>query len=129
MANLPTRQQIDAAESLQFAERAPETTITIRGQIDGWPIDVAYRGKLEQLPAALARLSAAGLTPYAHNAPTSHQQPATPRKAKTQPIYLASGEPCCPIHQRPLKEGAYGLYCTAKDPDGKNGYCSLKFAE
>jgi hypothetical protein len=126
---LPTRQQIDQAESLTFPERAPETQITIHAALEGWPVDVAYRGKLEQLPAALQRLSAAGLTPYAPNAPTSHQQPAKPRQERVEPIYMASGEPCCPIHKRPLREGQFGLHCTAKDPEGKNGYCSLKFAE
>jgi hypothetical protein len=126
---LPTRQQIDAAESLTFPERAPETTITIHAALEGWPIDVAYRGRLEQLPAALARLTAAGLTPAQPSTTTSHQQPATPRKAKVDPIYQPDGTPCCPTHKRPLKQGQFGLYCSAPDPEGKNGYCSIRFSE
>jgi hypothetical protein len=129
MANLPARAQIDQAESLTFPERAPETTITIHAAIEGWPIDVACRGKLEQLPAALARLTAAGLTPAQPSTSAGQQKPAKPRQERVEPIYLASGEACCPTHKKPLKEGQYGLFCTAKDPEGKNGYCSLKFAE
>lgn len=127
---LPTRQQVDRAEPLEFADRQPETTITIRAQLDGWPVDVAYRGKLEQLPAAIARMQAAGLAP-ATNPPEAHQKPAAARKGKTQPEYSPSGDPCCPIHKRPLKQGQYGLYCSAKDDSdtSRNGYCGLRFSE
>lgn len=124
MSNLRTmtRASVEQPEPLAF-DREP--TITIHAQLDGWPIDVAYHGRIEQLPAALQRLSAAGLTP-----PTPTASPASPQRApraKVEPKYNHAGDPCCPVHHKPLKEGQYGLYCSAKDPEGKNGYCSLKF--
>lgn len=105
---LPTRQQIDQAQSLEFTDRVPETTITIRAQLDGWPIEVAYRGKLEQLPVALKRLTAAGLTPF-QPSNTPAQKPARARQERVQPEYNSNGDPCCPKHHKPLKQGQYGL--------------------
>lgn len=123
---LPSRAQIDRADTLEFTDRQPETTITIRAQLNGWPVDVAYRGKLEQLPAAIARMQAAGLTP-ATNPPGSAEKPAAARKGKTQPEYTPSGDPCCPKHKTILRQGQYGLYCPSKDDSTERGYCSLKF--
>lgn len=31
----------------------------------------------------------------------------------------------CPKHLKPWKEGSRGLFCSAKDESGFNGYCSL----
>lgn len=124
MSTFPNRTQIDQAAPLAF-EREP--TITIRAQLDGWQVDVAYHGRLEQLPAALKRLTAAGLTPAC---PTAAQEaPPRIKRGKVEPIYTPAGEPCCPTHTRPLKEGKFGWFCSAKDdrPDSRNGYCGLKF--
>jgi hypothetical protein len=57
---------------------------------------------------------------------------ATPaRKAaeRVQATYNSAGEPCCPKHNRALKEGQYGLYCPAKDDTTERGYCALKFKD
>lgn len=43
--------------------------------------------------------------------------------------YNDAGEACCPQHERPLKEGRWGYYCSAKDERGKNGYCTFKIKE
>lgn len=128
MNGFPNRQAIDRADTLEFSERTPETTITIRAQLDGWPVDVAYRGKLDQLSAAIARLQSAGLTPAGQPASTP-AAPKTKRQA-IEPLHI-QGRPCCPKHTKPLMQGQYGLYCSAKDdgPESKNGYCGLKFAE
>lgn len=32
----------------------------------------------------------------------------------------------CPKHLKPWRAGNKGPYCSAKDPAGYNGYCSLK---
>lgn len=40
--------------------------------------------------------------------------------------YNKAGEPCCPIHERPLKQGKFGYFCSAKDERGKNGYCDFR---
>jgi hypothetical protein len=106
---------------IDFTPRAG-TQITINGICQGWPIAISFTGKLEQLPGYLERLSAAGVTP-AVAAPAAPQR----RQKPVEPYYQPDGTPCCPKHLKPLREGHYGLHCTAKDPEGKNGYCSLKF--
>jgi hypothetical protein len=103
----------------QTGSPRPFSTITISGLCQGWPIAISFTGKLTDLPAYLERLAAAGITP-AGAAPQKRRQ-------AVEPIYQPDGTPCCPKHERPLREGQYGLHCTAKDPEGKNGYCDLKF--
>jgi hypothetical protein len=39
--------------------------------------------------------------------------------------YDGEGRACCPQHEKPLKEGKFGYFCSAKDPQGKNGYCTF----
>lgn len=129
MQRFPDRQAIDAAESLTFEPQPVK--MVVHAEQDGWPIDVELTIGLDKLPAALARLTRAGLTPRQIAAVPSGQKPARARQERIEPIYTPSGDPCCPTHKRPLKQGQYGLYCSAKDdgPDSKNGYCGLKFAE
>ena len=42
----------------------------------------------------------------------------------------SNGIPICPIHDKAMKDGKYGYFCTAKEDDpqlaNKNGYCSYK---
>ena len=126
MRAFPDRQAIDAAESLAFEPKPVK--MTILAEQGGWPIDIELLIGLDKLPAALARLAQAGLTPRQGTPAAPAQKPRQPR---VQPAYSADGTPCCPVHKKPLKQGSYGLYCSAKDdgPDSKNGYCSLKFVE
>jgi hypothetical protein len=68
------------------------------------------------------------------NATPSHQRPAARISQQRHELagsvyYNDAGEACCPQHERPLKEGRYGYYCSAKDPNGKNGYCTFKAKE
>jgi hypothetical protein len=118
-----TRASVDQAEALDFPEPSG-ATVTIHARYGDWPIDVTYRGKIDQLQAAIDRLAAAGLTPACPTAALAAPQRA---KRSVEPIYQPDGTPCCPTHQKPLREGRYGLHCTAKDPEGKNGYCDLRF--
>lgn len=70
--------------------------------------------------------------------------PQPPRQAMDQtapkppplwvdPEYDHNGDPCCPVHRKPLKQGTYGSYCSSKASQGQaandKGYCSLKFKE
>jgi hypothetical protein len=61
--------------------------------------------------------------------------PPTPRPPAewVDPEYDNNGDPCCPVHHRPLKQGTYGSYCSARAAAGESanekGYCSLKFKE
>lgn len=56
-----------------------------------------------------------------------------PKAERVKPFYDGSGDPCCPVHCKPLKEGSYGLYCSCRAKDGEagndKGYCSLRFIE
>jgi hypothetical protein len=61
-----------------------------------------------------------------HGGNTSAPKAATARQKPQEPAYSDDGEPCCPKHKRPLREGKFGLYCPAKDESGKNGYCEYR---
>ncbi len=62
-------------------------------------------------------------------APTGSTTAAKPKAEKVKPFYDGDGAACCPVHRKPLKEGQYGWYCSAKDPSTERGYCALKFTE
>lgn len=88
----------------------PGVTFTVHALLDGFPVDVSFVGKAEQLEATIARLIELGAVP-----PSA--QPATNGKP-------ADGPPRCNLHKRPMKEsdkrpGTY--FCTAKLDDGT--YC------
>ena len=134
--NLPTRQQVDAAQPLDFPPapaREQRTTIRIEIAPDGLHITAEYVGTLGSIPAAVERLRAAGvLDLVAASKPAQASAPAQqPRKAaeRVEPEYNSAGEPLCPRHHKPLKNGQWGLYCPAKDDTTERGYCALKFAE
>lgn len=62
--------------------------------------------------------------------PTKGAQKGAQRVA---PAYDGDGQAMCPVHRKPLQEGRYGLYCSAKAKPGEEqndkGYCALKFVE
>jgi hypothetical protein len=100
-----------------------ELTITVKATIDGFPVDVCFSGSIDQLLGVTKRLREMGAAPTVAAPPT--------RKAaeRVQPTYNGAGEPCCPKHNRTLKEGQYGLYCSAKDDTTERGYCALEFKD
>lgn len=112
---------------------APEKTvnITIEAGPHGITVRAEYTGSLSSIPAAIERLKAAGVLDLV-NASAPQAQPQAPadkpkRPAhRVEPEYDADGEPCCPVHNRPLKEGKWGLFCSAKDQESGE-YCKLKF--
>ena len=132
---LPTRQQVDAAQPLDFAPAPPrEQRITIKLEIapDGLHITAEYAGQLESIPAALERLRAAGVFNLVAASKPAQASPTTGQRKpakRVEPEYNADGDPCCPKHHKPLREGKFGLYCPAKDDTTERGYCSLRFAE
>lgn len=134
---LPTRQQIDAAGDLEFdaTRTASKAHISIELAPDGLHITAEYLGTLGSIPAAVKRMVDAGLLELVntHRAPPA-AAPSTPSGAKPKaqrvtPEYDASGEPCCPKHKKPLREGKFGLFCPAKDDSTERGYCALRFAD
>ena len=102
--------------------------ITIHATLDGWPVDLALDLPPAKLGAALVKLATLGYAPRA-GSPSAPAVPAA--RPKVEPVYSPDGTPCCPTHLRPLSEGRYGLYCSAKAAEGqpadKRGYCGLKF--
>ena len=119
-------------------DQAPAAHIAIELAPDGLHIRCEYTGSLASIPAAIAKLEAAGLvelvqtyraTPAAA-APSAQQR--KPAAQRIEPSYAPDGQACCPVHARPLAEGRFGLYCSAKARPGdlanEKGYCALRFA-
>lgn len=110
----------------------PPLDLTIRAELDGWPLDLHFTLPAESVRKALARLGELGYTPRHDAGPAPAAAPAAPqRRPRAEPHYDAQGRPCCPTHGRELVEGKFGLYCPSKAaPDeaaDKRGYCGLKF--
>lgn len=138
---LPTRQQVDAAQPLDFAPAPPReqrTVIRIEAGPDGLRISAEYTGTLGSIPAAVERLRAAGVLDLVATSRPSGQASAPAQQARKpaerlEPAYKPDGTPCCPVHRKPLSEGRYGLFCSSKAQAGEQandkGYCSLRFAE
>lgn len=49
------------------------------------------------------------------------------------PVYDGDGAACCPIHHRPISQGRYGWYCSARATGDQaandKGYCALRFKD
>lgn len=110
-----------------MAEQQTKTiAITVKLTMNGFPIELSFDGTVDQLPAITKRLADLGAEPVATAAPAQLQ-----KRGKVKPIYNGDGDPCCPVHNRKLSEGDYGLFCSAKakgdDVADKKGYCGLKF--
>lgn len=106
----------------------PPVEVTIHGLCEGYPVEIALTLPLAQLAEACKRLAAAGITPApAPSSPANGN--GKPKAPKIPPQYDDQGNECCPHHGKVLKEGKYGLYCSAKDdgPESRNGYCSYTY--
>ena len=121
------RAAVDAAEPLSFDEADDLALVSLT--YHGVPVQLNLRafnaGMLVDLERRIDRMLQRDgwATPQAP-APAPAKQP---RKGAIEPHYDDQGDPCCPVHKRPLKEGKFGLYCPAKDDTQPRGYCSLKF--
>nr|ALS90792.1 DEC-1 protein, N-terminal region protein [uncultured bacterium] len=130
-----TRNQVDRAAPLDFAERTPrqELTITVKARVNGFDVDICFSGHIEQLDAMTKRLAELGIAPVV--APSVAAAAAPVRKAakRLDPAYTDAGEACCPVHHKPLVEGRYGLYCpsraTGDQAANDKGYCSIRFTD
>lgn len=99
------------------ADRAPQT------EAEWIAAGKQLRG-LVQLDQLATRLEQAAAQPQRPAGRAAQRHPET-----GSVYYNDAGDACCPQHERPLKEGRYGLYCSAKDPNGKNGYCNFRMKE
>lgn len=100
-----------------------DLTITIHAILDNFPIDLQFTGTVEQLPAITKRLRALGASEPVSAPASPAPKPKAPR---VQPTYAPNGDPCCPDHGTPLREGKWGLFCPTKDKQSGE-YCRLKF--
>ena len=137
--NLPSRQQVERAQPLEFAQPAErQANITIEVAPDGLHITAEYTGTLASIPAAVERLRAAGVLDLVKPsaAPAFHQgrnspMGNTPRAQRVAPAYADDGSVICPVHRKALSYGQYGPYCSCKATGDqvadKRGYCGLRF--
>ena len=115
--NLPNRDQIEAAQPLEFQPapaREARTTIRIEVAPDGLHITAEYSGRLESIPAAIERLRATGVLELV----------ASSRPAGQAPAPASDAPPICSVHGTPMKamekpdKGGRRWWCTKKDGDG-----------
>ena len=106
-----------------------QANIQIEASPAGLVVRVEFTGPIAGIPAAVERMKAAGILELVEKS----RPAAKPKAEKVQPIYDGDGTPCCPVHKRPLTEGQYGPYCSAKarpgDVSNAKGYCGLKFLD
>lgn len=138
MTTLPTREQIENADALEFTEpkRKRQRAVTIQMNYHGALVAFAFAAddnvpivELEQsIDTLLRREGWKGID----NAPPPVL--AGPGKTKAQyvdPYYNDDGEACCPVHRRPLADGRYGPYCQSRasgdEAASDKGYCALRF--
>lgn len=111
-----------------------QANITIEAAPDGLHIYCEYTGGLSSIPAVIDRLREAGVLELVQTNKHTNGGATTPRAAqRVDPIYDGSGGPVCPVHKKALREGQYGLYCSAKasgdEAQNDKGYCSLRFKD
>lgn len=141
MTTMPTREQIENAPALEFAQPRPakrERAVTIQLTYHGALISFSFSSsdnvpivELEQsIDTLLRREGWSGVG----NAPAPLL--AGPGKSTAQyvdPMYDGNGEACCPVHKKPLAEGRYGPYCQSRAKAGEaandKGYCALRFKQ
>jgi len=133
-----TRADVEKAEPLDMnaSRKEKDVSITIEAGPAGLTVRVDYQGTLSSIPAAIERLKAAGvleLVSAGNGTNTTGTQHVKSKAETVDPIYQPDGTACCPVHKKPLTEGQYGLYCSAKarpgDAQNAKGYCALKFAD
>lgn len=137
---LPSRQQIEQAGDLDFEQQRSARTarqelhMVVKAQLNGFPIELAFAGGIDQLPAITKRLRELGAEAPSIPRAGNWQKP---KAELTQPAYDGDGDAICPVHRRKIVtrewEGRTFRCCPAKatgdEKTNKNGYCALRFAE
>ncbi len=103
-----------------MADTEQRFVFTVDALCEGFTVHLPIEVAPAKLPAVLQRLKSLGIEP----APIPGIKP---KVKPVQPAYNGEGDPMCPEHKRVLKEGKWGLYCSARGNDGE--YCKLKFKE
>src|SRR5262249_39914121 len=111
MTALPTRQQVDRAEPLDFSQTRSEKQCNIQVEIapDGLHVRAEYTGALSSITQVIERLKALGVVELVSaSKPAAAPAEKRTKAERVQPIYDGDGAPCCPTHKRPLSDGQYG---------------------
>lgn len=136
---LPTRAEIDAAPPLDFGQpkaqkrrRAVTVQMCYHGALVSFSFDAETnitRHEIEQSIDTLLKADGWSAIPTPQAAANGAKKAAERR----EPAYNDNGEAICPVHRKPLKQGQYGWYCSAKAKEGEaandKGYCSIRFTE
>lgn len=138
MTILPTREQIDNAEALDFSQprtkrqRSISIQLNYHGALVTFGFSAADNVPIVELEQSIDTLLRREGWQGVENAPAPVL--AGPGKIKAQyvdPFYNDNGEACCPVHRRPLADGRYGPYCksraTGDESANDKGYCKLRF--
>lgn len=143
-----TKADVDAAEPLEFGGQGVRTvaddtykrqkrSVTVQLFYHGAPVSFGYAPEddvqihdIEQrIDTLLKREGWTGAPQPAASVAGNGKRKAT----YVDPEYDRNGDPICPVHGKVLKQGDYGLYCSAKAKEGEEanakGYCALKFKE
>jgi hypothetical protein len=120
---------------LDFNQTRSEKQYNIQVEIapDGLHVRAEYTGGLSTIMGAIERLKALGVVELVNTNRPAVAPAAKPKAEMVEPLYKPDGTACCPVHKRPLSDGQYGLYCSARAKPGEaantKGYCALWFAE
>jgi hypothetical protein len=138
MTVLPTRQQIENAETLEFSQpkakrqRAITIQLNYHGALVSFNFSATDNVPIVELEQSIDTLLRREGWKGVENAPAPTL--AGPGKSKAQyvdPLYNNDGEACCPVHRKPLVDGRYGPYCKSRasgdESANDKGYCNLKF--
>lgn len=91
---------------------APATSAQFRitASIKGFPVEIAFEGKAENLLALIERLEKIGACPPSSIAPAAASRPV----------------PVCPVHNKPMKPSKKpgSFFCPGRNADGS--YCDEK---
>jgi len=123
------------AEPLDFSQTRSEKQCTIQVEIapDGLHVRAEWTAGLSTIPGVIERLKALGVVKLVSGGKPTVTPGAKPKPETVEPLYKPDGTPCCPVHKRPLSDGQYGLYCSARAKPGEaansKGYCALRFTE
>ena len=131
----PTRQQVERAEPLEFAQTRSEKQCNIQVEIapDGLHVRAEWTAGLSTIPGVIERLKALGVVEIVNSSRMAVVSATKPKAETVEPLYKPDGTACCPVHKRALSDGQYGLYCSARAKPGEaantKGYCALRFSE
>lgn len=108
---------------------APNIKIVIHGSFAGFPLDIEFFGRLDQLGPAVDKLRQCGIRPAGTDAPAkAPTPPEAPTEAPAHPMASDGRTPLCVYHNATMTEGHHGWYCqrkgTSPETSNSKGFCT-----